>query len=269
MSDANTRPIAVITGASAGLGALFARDLAKKGYDLVIAARRLERLEELAKSIEEDSGVTVHPVRADLSTPEGTQHLMERVDALDGTFEVLINNAGFGMLGHFEEMDIHRVLQMLDLNIRALVELTHAAINRMKVHGQRAYVMNVGSLAGHEPMPYFSAYAATKAFVRNFSEAVALELKDTRVTITCLEPGGTHTEFTDTAGMELKGAAGATMMRASDVVTIGLKAMFRGRTRVVAGLANQAAAAAMTVVPRGIVARVGGALMSASGIRER
>lgn len=264
MSEANTRPIAVVTGASAGLGVLFAQELAKKGYDLVIAARRLDRLEELARSIEAEHGVTVHPVRADLSTPEGTGVLMERVDALDGPLTVLINNAGFGMLGPFEEMDIHRVLQMLDLNIRALVELTHAGVNRMKAHGQRAYIMNVGSLAGHQPMPNFAAYAATKAFVRDFTEAVYLEVKGTPLSLTCLEPGGTHTDFTEVAGMKLVGAAGATMMNAQTVVNIGLKAMFRGRSRVVAGVANQAAACAVSVLPRGLIARVGGALMSAS-----
>jgi short-subunit dehydrogenase len=264
VSDANTRPLAVVTGASAGLGVLFARELAKKGYDLVIAARRLDRLEELAKSIEADSGITVHPVRADLSTPEGPRDLMERVDAIGAPLSVVINNAGFGMLGDFEEMSIDRQLQMIDLNIRALVALTHAGVVRMTAHGQRGYILNVGSLAGHQPMPYFAAYAATKAFVRDFSEAVSLELKGTPVTITCLEPGGTHTDFTAVAGMHLAGAAGATMMNAQTVVDIGLNALFRGRSRVVAGVLNKAAACAVSALPRGLIARVGGALMSAS-----
>src|SRR5213078_473858 len=183
---------ALVTGASSGIGEEFARQLAKKGYDLVLVARRRERLETLAAELSQTQGSVAEIIEADLVTPEGVISVEKRLG--QGDIDLLVNNAGFGTRGEFATMPIHRELEELDLNIKALVRLTHAALGNM-VQRRRGNVINVGSTGSFQPVPYMSTYAATKAFVLHFSEGVHEEVKKHGVTVTSCAPAMSSPNF--------------------------------------------------------------------------
>src|SRR5947208_8701580 len=189
---------ALVTGASSGIGEEFARQLAKKGYDLVLVARRRERLETLAAELSQEQGTVAEIIEADLVTPEGVISVERRLG--QGDIDLLVNNAGFGTRGEFATMPLHRELEELDLNIKALVRLTHAALANM-VQRKRGNIINVGSTGSFQPVPYMSTYAATKAFVLHFSEGVHEEVKKHGVTVPYLCPGYVFTEFQQVAGI--------------------------------------------------------------------
>ncbi|MFT5067224.1 MAG: short-subunit dehydrogenase, partial [Reinekea sp.] len=189
---------ALITGASAGIGREFARYHAAKGGDLIITARRGDALSALKAELEAAHGVSVTTIPQDLSSAD---HAKTLYAALNGTrIDVLINNAGFGGHGKFVERDLSADLDMIDLNINALVTLCHLIGNDMVKQGS-GKILNVSSTASYMPGPLQATYFATKAFVSSFSQAIAEELKDTGVTVTALEPGGVATEFFETANL--------------------------------------------------------------------
>lgn len=217
-------PTTLITGASAGLGQGFARALAAKRQDLILTARRADQLEALAAELRARHGVQVHVFPADLADPAAPDKLIADIAAAGLTIDDLINNAGYGVQGGFADGDAPTQLGMIDLNIRALVALTHAVLPKM-VARKSGGVLNIASTAAFQPGPWLAVYYATKAFVLSFSEAIHEEVKDQGVRIAALCPGPTRTEFANLAGM---GDSALFNRFASDPETVvrdGLKAL--------------------------------------------
>ncbi len=254
-------PWTVITGASAGLGADFARQLAAQGRPLILAARRQERLEALAAELEEATGVATVVVAVDLATRQGPAELFERATADGRQVDMLVNNAGFGAVGAHLSTERERHLQMLDLNVTALTDLTHRFATHMVGHGLPSHVVNIASIASFQPIPNLAAYAASKSYVRDYSEGLAYELRSTNVAVTCVHPGGTLTEFSEVAGMELTAASEATMMRSEDVVRIALRGVRRRRVHVVTGWMNRILGWSVAWLPRVVSAHASGWIM--------
>lgn len=218
---------ALITGASSGIGYEFARYHASKGGDLVITARRRDPLEALKAELEGKHGVTVHVIVLDLGAPGGADKLYEAVKELGVDIKVLINNAGFGGHGIFVERDAAAEQAMIDLNISALVRLTHRIANDMVASGG-GKILNVGSTAGFAPGPNQAIYFATKAFVNSFSQAIDQELRDKGVTSTVLAPGYVETEFAKAANLEGTNMVKGGGASAADVAKHGYDAMMGG-----------------------------------------
>jgi hypothetical protein len=252
---------ALVTGASAGIGAAIARRLAADGVDLVLVARRANRLDELATSLR--SSVTrVEVLAADLRDDEAIARVAARVADADSPVDLLVNNAGAGSFGKFWELPLETELGQLDLNVRSLVQLTHAALGRMVPDGRGA-VMNLSSVAGNQPGPGNATYGATKAFVTSFTEALSIELRGSGVTITAVCPGLTRTEFHMAAGLEERMAAtpGFLWMTADDVAAEALEATAKGKVVHVTGLGNRVLAGLSGVAPRGLRRRAAGAVI--------
>lgn len=232
---------AVVTGASSGLGEEYARQLASRGADLVIAARRVDRLKKLATELEGRYQVSVEVVTSDLVKPGAARELFSRATENGRQVTILINNAGVGPFGRFVDASVDKHVATLQLNSVALTELCHYFSTHMLEHGKRSFISNVGSIASFQGVPNFAVYSGSKAFVRVFSEILARELKRTNVSVTCVCPGGTYTEFSATNGQILKDSAHSVMMTAEQVVTISMEAMLRSRVFVVPGLVNKLA----------------------------
>ena len=247
-------PIALITGASAGLGAEFARQLAKRGRRLVLAARRKDRLEALASELG-----NARAVAADLAQPGAAAKLLADVAAAGETVEILVNNAGFGLGGRFAELSAERQREMIDLNVGALTELCRLAAPQM-IERRSGAILNVASTAAFQPGPGMAVYFATKAYVLSFSEALHEELKPHGVKVSCLCPGPTRTEFGAVAGFGEEGSFDRLAMEAGPVVATGLKGLERNRAVVVTGLMNKIGAASTRFVPRPIVRKIAGSL---------
>lgn len=246
---------AVVTGASSGLGVDFARLLAARGHGLILTARRQDRLEALAADLVKTHGVPVEVVACDLAEPTGPTCVLERATAQGRQVQILINNAGFGLYGPFEIAEWSRLDQLLRLNVLATTELSWHFVRHMRAHGLPSHVLHVASIGGFQPVPGFAAYAASKAYVRDFSEALTHELRGTNVGVTCLSPGGTWTEFTAVAGYDLSPLARRTMMRSEDVARMGLDAMASGKAQRVTGVLNQLSCFLVRFAPRWVAAR--------------
>jgi uncharacterized protein len=240
---------ALVTGASSGLGAAFARLLAERGADLVVTARRKENLDALAKELEEKHGVSVQVVALDLSEPGAPEKLWNETEGAGRKVDVLVNNAGGGLHQNFVDTPWERIAKQIQLNVVSLTELTHRFVRAMVSRG-RGHVLNVSSIGAYTPTPTYSTYSAGKAYVRDFSEAIAFELKDTPVRVCSLCPGGTLTEFHQAAGHELPKLFRATFMTAEDCAKIGLRALFGRRRNVVAGFVNALSMFFTRFVPR-------------------
>lgn len=237
--NSTTRPLALVTGASSGIGAAIARELARTGHDLVLTGRNAVALEAVAG----ESGVlgaTATVITHDLSPPGSAATLADRLAARGLVIEVLINNAGLGATGHFDRQDPARIGDILQVNIVALTELTRLLLPAMIARG-RGRVMLVASTASFLPGPRMALYFASKAFVRSLGEAIAHELRGTGVTLTVLCPGATDTAFFAVAGAEnsIMGRRFRRMMSPDTVARIGCDALAAGRPLVVTGLANR------------------------------
>ncbi len=251
----DSRRWAVITGASAGLGADFARQLAASGWHLVLVARRLDRLQALADEIRNaHRDVDIEVIALDLSQADAPAMLLERATARNRQIQALINNAGFGTYGPFEELPWDRQQEMLMLNVVRLTELCWLFARHMREHGQVAHILNVGSMAAFQPTPFFAAYGATKAYVRNFTESLAWELRDTAIRVSCLSPGATRTEFSDVAGIAIPALSDRTQMESPDVVRRGIAGMLAGKPQIVPGFINHLNAFISRLLPRRILA---------------
>lgn len=219
--------IALITGASSGIGAEFARYHAQRGGDVVLTARSEDKLNALATEIEAEHGVKAHVVAADLGTADGASKLIRQVADAVLQIDILINNAGFGGQGRHIDRNLEDEMQMIDLNVKALVALSHHFGREMSKRAQ-GRILNVGSSAGFMPGPLQAVYFATKAFVKSFSEALDHELRPQGVTVTVLAPGYVKTAFADRAdlhGTQLVAGGGKTPR---SVAKYGYDAMFRG-----------------------------------------
>ena len=244
------RPIALVTGASAGIGRELCRILAGDGHDLVLVARRRDRLEALAAELE---GATCHVVPADLSDPASPRAVAQAVEELGLGIDLLVNNAGFGSTGAFHTLPLDRELDMVQVNVSALVALTGLLLPQMVERGRGA-VLNIASTAGFQPGPFMATYFATKAFVLSWSEALAWELRGSGVTVTAHCPGATSSEFGDVSGNgKNKLFTQTTPATAAEVAAHALGAARAGRPIAVHGLTNAIGAFGVRLSPRSLV----------------
>jgi short-subunit dehydrogenase len=246
--------VAVITGASAGLGVEFARQLSRRGHRLVLVARRKDRLQELAAELG-----NARTIALDLATPGASARLLRDVEAAGENISLLVNNAGFGLIGRFAELDAERQRAMIDLNVGALTELCRGVAPQMLARKSGA-ILNVASTAAFQPGPKMAVYFATKAFVLSLTEALHEELKPHGIKVSCLCPGPTRTEFGEVAGFGGNSLFDRVAMRADDVVRIGLKGLEKNKAVVVAGWINKLGAASTRFAPRSVVRKIAGAI---------
>jgi uncharacterized protein len=244
----------LITGASSGIGTELARQLAARGHNLVLVARRKERLEELAKEIGKASGVQVDVRKADLSVQAQRTRLINALRDGDRHIAAVCNNAGFSSYGKFQELPMEGELEQVRVNVVALHELTAAFVGDMVKRGQGA-ILNVASIAGFQPLPNQATYGATKAFAVSLSEAVHTDLGGTGVSCTALCPGPVRTEFTEVAGMTELDDTGPEFvwMQPADVAKAGIDGMVKGRRIVFPSIAHQAAGMAGRFAPRSVL----------------
>ncbi|MCS6912860.1 MAG: SDR family oxidoreductase [Myxococcales bacterium] len=245
-----TGKTALVTGASSGIGEAMARELAARGANLVLAARRRDRLEALAREIDTEyqSRVAVHVVVIDLAAPGAARRLFDETEGVGQRIDILINNAGTGYNDLFLNIPWERTAQQMQLNMVALTELSYLFGQCMRRRNE-GYILNVSSIGAYAPCPYFATYAAGKAYVRNFSEALSAELADTGVRVCCLCPGVTETEFHLNANQELPPAVKWVTMSARRCARIGLDALLSGRRNVISGYLNSLAMFLLRFVP--------------------
>ncbi|MEO7365761.1 MAG: SDR family oxidoreductase, partial [Sphingomicrobium sp.] len=241
-------------GASAGLGAEFARQCAKRGEEVVLVARRQDRLDALAVEIG-----NAHVIVADLAKPGEASRVVRQAISRGLWVNRLINNAGFGLKGRFDELPLARQLEMVDLNIRALTDLSYAVIDDMVLRGGGA-ILNVASTAAFQPGPGMAVYFATKAFVLSFTEALHEEWNGRGISVSALCPGPTRTEFGAVAGFGQNGAFDRLSANSVSVVRAGLKGLDNNRAVVVTGLLNKVGAAATRFIPRALLRKIAGAI---------
>lgn len=255
---------ALVTGASAGLGVHFAHALARRGDDLILTARRADRLEALAELIRAEHGVKVDVIGLDLGEAGAPAALIDEIGRRGLAVNILINNAGFGLRGPLVDQDRAMLARMIDLNCRALMELCHLVLPGM-IQMRGGGILNVASTAAFQPGPWMAVYYATKAFVLSFSEALHEEVKDKGVAVAALCPGATRTEFADVAGMNdstlFKRFAGPP----EAVVRDGLAALDGNVAVRVSGLVNKFMAGSVRFGPRGMVRRMAGGMQKARG----
>ncbi|MEU1279786.1 SDR family oxidoreductase [Streptomyces sp. NPDC005805] len=254
--------VALITGASSGLGAEFARQWARRGADVVLVARRADRLESLRAELAAQHGVTAHTVAADLAEPGAAAALKAELDRRDIAVQTLVNNAGFGSYGPFAEEDPDEVGRMVALNCGAVAELTRAFLPGMAADGRGALV-TVASTAAYQPTPGMALYGATKAFVLSFTEAVAYETRRSPLRVLALSPGPVGTEFFDVVGSEQ--AKVGRLATPEEVVTTARRALERRSAppSTVAGLGNRLSALGARLAPRRVALAVAGRALKA------
>jgi short-subunit dehydrogenase len=255
---------AIVTGASSGIGAAMARQLAAWGCDVVMVARRKERLDALAEELRQAHDVDVEVVALDLTGAGAPAELLESTNLDERPVDILVNNAGMGYYEPLANTSDETALQMLQLNVQALTALTHRFVRTARERARRSYVLNVSSMLGFAPCTNYAIYAATKAYIRSFSEAVAAELRGTPVTVTCLCPGGTESEFHDQAGQDKSTLFRWLSMSAERCARIGLKAMLRRRRHIVSGYLNKAYGFMTRLLPRRLSAWFMGVILGRS-----
>lgn len=248
---------ALVTGASAGIGAAIARELARRGHGLVLVARRKDRLDELAAELRSEHGVRAEPLGCDLSKAAARERLPGRVTTLGLDVEILVNNAGFATGGAFHESDPKRELEQVRVLVESVVALASAFLPAMVKRG-RGGILNVASTAGMQPLPYSAGYSAAKAYVLTFSEAVHEEVHGRGVSVTALAPGPVSTDFWDVAGWEAGGQAfekavpRPAWVTAEETAKAGVNGLDEGRRVVVPGVQVRTAMLAARYVPHAI-----------------
>lgn len=261
-----THGTALITGASSGIGRELAGLLAARKHPLVLVGRDEGRLTQVADGLRREHGVEVRVVAIDLSRAGAGRELFERTRQEGVEVSILINNAGVGLYGEHTELALERVDEMLQLNVVTLCDLCQLYGAEMKARGS-GRILNVASTAAYQPTPFFAAYGASKAFVLNFSEALAMELADHGVSVTCLSPGPTDTAFfgeIDSKSAKPSHFAKSQRVDARTVAEIGLKAMFSGQLSTIVGAANALRAWSLRFASRKMVAQVSKGMMRAA-----
>jgi uncharacterized protein len=242
----------LITGASSGIGAAFARKLAARGRNVLLVARSEDKLITLCNELGRVSGVRAHYLALDLIQPESPAQLFEETQRRELVIDMLVNNAGFGSMGEFAKLDPARELEMIDLNVKSLVELTHRFLQPMRERKQGT-IINVASTAAFQPVPYMATYAATKAFVLSFSQALWEENRRHGVHVLALCPGVTDTNFF--AASKIDRPPMRTVQTPEEVVDAALRGLARRKSIVIAGWANWLTVEIQRVAPRSFVAK--------------
>ncbi|TFF38894.1 SDR family NAD(P)-dependent oxidoreductase [Mucilaginibacter psychrotolerans] len=247
---------ALITGAGRGIGKELALQLAERGYNLLLVARSKGDLDALAQTVATNYQVKALCLSADLSADGAALAVADWCKTLGVPVSILVNNAGYGLWGNFDELDLAAQMNMLKLNISALVELTYYTLPLLKKQS-KAFVLNVSSVAAYQAVPSLALYSASKAFVLSFSRALRYEQKQGKVSVTCLCPGPTATGFAQRAGMDaLQELAEKFNMSPAEVARVGLKAMFRKKAEIVPGFLNRVSAIAARHLNKSLVERI-------------
>ena len=250
----------LITGASSGIGEAFARKLAARGRNVLLVARSEDKLITLCNELGRSNSIRAQYVALDLSKPESPARLFEETVKRGLVVDMLINNAGFGSMSEFSKLDLARELNMIDLNIKSLVELTHLFLKPMLERKQGA-IINVASTAGFQPVPFMATYAATKAFVLTFSEALWEENRPHGIQVIALCPGVTDTNFFEAARGQRPPAR--VSQTPEEVVDAALRGLARGKSHVISGWTNFFMTQSERFVPRSVITRVAGRMMRA------
>jgi short-subunit dehydrogenase len=248
-------PLALVTGASGGIGYELARVLARHGHDLVLVARSADKLAALAERLELDHGITVRAIAKDLARPEAAAEIHEALATEGLAVDILVNNAGLGLLGKFAEIGIEGDVEMLRLNVEAPTLLERLLLPSMLDRGS-GRILNLASTAGFQPGPLMAVYYATKAYVLSFSEALANEVAGTGVTVTALCPGPTETGFSSRAGSEQSRLFKGPTMDPRTVAEIGYAALMAGKPVVIPGIRNRILAFSVRLAPRRVVTQI-------------
>ncbi|MFN2515931.1 MAG: SDR family NAD(P)-dependent oxidoreductase [Pyrinomonadaceae bacterium] len=248
----------LITGASSGIGEVFARKLAARGQNVLLVARSEDKLITLCNELGRSNSVRAQYVALDLSKPDSAARLFAEAKKRDLSVDMLVNNAGFGSMGEFSQLDLARELNMIDLNIKSLVELTHRFLAPM-LERKQGTIINVASTAGFQPVPFMGTYAATKAFVLSFSEALWEENRPHGIQIMALCPGVTDTNFFEAARGQKPPAR--VSQTPEDVVDTALRGLKRGKSHVISGWTNFLMVESERVAPRSLVVRLAGRMM--------
>lgn len=253
---------ALITGASKGIGKAMATKLAAQGYDLLLVARSEKLLSDLAQSLESKNGIRVHWIAEDLCKTESTDTILKKIKDNNLGIEILINNAGYGLWGRFDTLTFAEQYDMMSINMLTMTRLTHALLPMLK-ENKSAYILNVASTAAYQAVPTLSAYAASKSFVVLFTRALAYEMKGSPVSVSCLSPGPTETNFMHAAGMttpEMIKRASRFNMTPERVADIALKGMFAGEKEIIPGFLNKVSVWMISLVPKFITEKIAAGL---------
>ena len=250
---------ALVTGASAGIGTALARELAAGGTNLVLTARRRDRLVGLAGELSAKHNIRTLVCVADLAQPLGPREIFDFTEEKKITVDLLVNNAGFGAYGEFQKTQVERLVEMVQVNVSAVVHLTHLYLAGMIARGN-GDILILASTAAFQPVPYITTYAATKSFDLHFAEGLAEEVREYGVRVCALCPGGTESEFLQVAGQRQH--TRRPQETAEKVARVGLRAMAAGKISVVSGFTNWIGSEAVRFVPRAMVTRVAGGMFS-------
>ncbi len=246
----------VITGASSGIGRALVKTFAQNGHAVLAVARREGRLLELSREVVDKHQASVHPLALDLTVEDAPQTLFNEAIQVFGKVHVLINNAGMSPYQEFHEMEYCHVRQVLSLNILSLTELCHFFIPHMLAHKEPSHLVNVGSVGGYAPLPYFSVYTGTKHYVRVFTNLLHYENRGSNIQVSALHPGGTLTEFPSLAGQQVKESARKGMMTPEEVAEKAYPAILKGKRVIIPGGINKLAVLIGKVLPFPLAIRV-------------
>ena len=255
---------ALITGASRGIGRAFAAELARRGYDLLLVARSGAQLAQVAAELHAQYGVQARFLAHDLALPGAAERVADWASEQAPELTILVNNAGYGLWGRFEELSLADQQNMLQLNMHLPVALTHRLLPVL--HRQpSAYILNVASTAAYQAVPTLTLYAASKAFLLSFSRGLRYELRASGVSVTCLSPGATTTDFADRAGMSagLQATANKVAMTPAQVAQAGIAALLAGEAEVIPGALNKLSSRLTGLVPKALTEKI------AAGIYEK